>query len=325
MRPLVVVIAALALAGCDGATAPPASPVQPTPPPAARGSLTGQVVATVTGEPLGGVTVELGTARVVTPASGSFAFDVQQAGTAARLSLTSPDIVPRSLAVSLTDTRELIVDAIVDGNGFNLDYYRRLARGTLDRPDSPQPLQRWTRAPRVYIRTIDEKGLPVDEANLRQVEAALQDDAAAWTGGRFGIAAIARGTATREGDPEWITVKWPNPIVDSICGRAQVGYPGGWIELYHLNPRCHCEDGLVSQGTVRHELGHAMGFFHTDEPGDVLSTTRTRQEWCYGHPSALERFHAAVAYSRPVGNLDPDTDPSTTVHAVRPRPIVIVD
>ncbi len=324
MRPLGLLMAVLVLAGCDRMQAPQAPSPQPAPPPpAASGYLTGRVVATVTGEPLGGITVGLGSQHVETPASGSFVFDLSAAGASSRLSLSAPGIIPRSVPVALGVPTQLTVDAIVDGNGFNLDYYRRLVRGTLDRP--ALPLRRWTRAPRIYLRTIDEQGLPVDEAHLRQVEAALLDDPAAWTGGRFGIAEMVRGTASRIGDPEWITVRWANPSVDSICGSAQVGYPGGWIELHHLNPRCHCDGGLVSQGTVRHEFGHAMGFFHTDEPGDVLSTKRSGAEWCYGRPSALERFHAAIAYSRPVGNVDPDWDPGSAVQTFEPRPIVVVD
>jgi hypothetical protein len=36
-------------------------------------------------------------------------------------------------------------------------------------------------------------------------------------------------------------------------------------------------------------------------------------------PSARERYHAAIAYSRPVGNRDPDDDSSTATILSLPR------
>jgi hypothetical protein len=35
---------------------------------------------------------------------------------------------------------------------------------------------------------------------------------------------------------------------------------------------------------------------------------------CDAPLSARERYHAAIAYARPVGNVDPDTDPAGTVN-----------
>jgi hypothetical protein len=42
---------------------------------------------------------------------------------------------------------------------------------------------------------------------------------------------------------------------------------------------------------------------------------------CDAVPSARERYHAAIAYSRPLGNADPDIDPAGAVNFT-PRPIV---
>ena len=35
---------------------------------------------------------------------------------------------------------------------------------------------------------------------------------------------------------------------------------------------------------------------------------------CNREVSARERYHAAIAYARPFGNRDPDTDPNATVY-----------
>ena len=76
---------------------------------------------------------------------------------------------------------------------------------------------------------------------------------------------------------------------------------------------------LTSVSLVRHELGHALGYWHTDAPTDVMSAVT----WISNvqQPSARERAHAAIAYARPVGNTDPDTDPSGTI-SIAPSRII---
>ena len=62
---------------------------------------------------------------------------------------------------------------------------------------------------------------------------------------------------------------------------------------------------------VRHELGHALGFRHTAAQGELMS----QASWTSptGLPSAPELAAAVIAYARPVGNTDPDIDPSGAV------------
>jgi hypothetical protein len=59
-----------------------------------------------------------------------------------------------------------------------------------------------------------------------------------------------------------------------------------------------------------------MGFFHTDSSDDVMFSEDVQ---CTREVSARERYHAAIAYARPVGNSDPDTDPGGTVYIERLR------
>jgi hypothetical protein len=59
-----------------------------------------------------------------------------------------------------------------------------------------------------------------------------------------------------------------------------------------------------------HEVGHAMGFFHVPHRNSVMYPFLPGN--CpSGTLSAAEKYHAAIAYSRPRGNLDPDRDPSS--------------
>jgi predicted Zn-dependent protease len=54
--------------------------------------------------------------------------------------------------------------------------------------------------------------------------------------------------------------------------------------------------------TVKHELGHAMGFYHTDQPTDLMYAQYTG---CDKEPSEREQFHARVTYTQPNGSRDP--------------------
>jgi hypothetical protein len=79
------------------------------------------------------------------------------------------------------------------------------------------------------------------------------------------------------------------------------------VALY--NDRCACGSNKLPVDLVMHEVGHAMGFFQVSDraavmyPSDPVTCGPAQL-------SPAEKFHAAVAYSRPRGNLDPDIDPS---------------
>jgi hypothetical protein len=233
------------------------------------------------------------------------------------LTVRGDGLLSRVLFVRPGATRTVDADAIRQAGGFDLTFYRALVRNGYEAPDTLQPLRRWTRTPSIYLKTIDEADEPIDGPTLNVIESTLRDDVPRWTSGSFGVPTIERGTDSREGVPGWITVKFPAGAPTDHCGRAQVARDGGWIELeYHISATVNCRVNgyVIAPRTVRHELGHALGFYHTGIAADVMSGITWQRSQGNDVPTVREIYHAALAYRRPVGNLDPDTDPSGTVN-----------
>lgn len=297
----------------------PSSPTTAAPVPAptdSRVTFTGRVKATNGGQALPNVAASFGpNITAVTDDAGMFTMRFQP-GTTSRLKLEGDTIIARSVVASVDQTRTLDVDAIAQNGGFDLNFYREFVRDNLDSPGVLRTLRRWTDPPQIYLRTIDDKSNPVDSQTLALTESVIRETAPLFTGGRFGVATIERGTDTREGVSGWITVRWFSTRGLQYCGTANVAVSGGTIDFYP-ETGCRCAGGpAIGAALVRHEIGHAMGFFHTDSTDDVMFYQEVR---CNSQVSARERYHAAIAYARPVGNSDPDTDPSGTVYVERLR------
>lgn len=180
---------------------------------------------------------------------------------------------------------------------FSLSFYRMFVNGSLD--GALQPLRRQTQAPRIYLRTVDDAGAPIDAFTLDATAAALINTTGKLTG-VFGLAGMERGTGNRLGQAGWITVQWSD-VASDYCGFGVYG--GDRITLYPKTPRCGCESGpRIRLRTVKHELGHTLGFRHTDSPDDLMYPVGLT---CDIEPSEREIFHARIAYSQPLGSYDP--------------------
>lgn len=187
---------------------------------------------------------------------------------------------------------------------FNQTFWDQFVHGSWEHPGSLDAFSRLPAAPRLYLKTVDEAGLPIDAATLDIIAAALTGVAPTWTGGAFGLAGVERGTSTKEGLGGWITVKWPNPSLGAVCGRSTIGEDGGWIALNYRrqDASCACQGSQMTAATARHELGHAFGYRHTDGPDDLMSVVNPTRP-CDQVPSAREAYHAGVAYAAAPGSL----------------------
>jgi hypothetical protein len=180
--------------------------------------------------------------------------------------------------------------------GFEPDFFRAFLQNGFETPNHLEPV-RLLRGPlRIYLRTHDNSGRAVDALTLDTAQQILIDGARTWSGDTFGVEEVVRGAGTREKVPGWITVKWAAAPMVERCGRSTVGVDGGYIEL-DISGACSCGSpaGIYSR-LVRHELGHAMGYYHTDSSEDVMYGRSISSSACDVLPSSRERLHAKLAH-----------------------------
>lgn len=152
-------------------------------------------------------------------------------------------------------------------SGVELGFYLEIGCNSFDGPI--QPDRKWNVSPKVYLKTVDEAGAAIDPVTLDTVQNAMISAAPALTAGKLSIT-VERGTDSREGVSGWVTVKWPATVTTS-CGLSDVAKDGGTIELSYKTPGCDCNGSAIRPRTARHELGHALGYWHSDNATDLMS------------------------------------------------------
>lgn len=181
-------------------------------------------------------------------------------------------------------------------------FYLQMALNGLESPQALSRLRRQTQAPRIYLRTVDDTGRVIDAQTLNETAAALIAVTGKLTG-VFGLAGLERGTDTRIGQHGWITVMWSATLTGTLCASAFVGGDQMTI-FYRRGGSCRCAGGgAIKPLIVKHEMGHALGFYHTDSVSDLMHNGG--QTACDQEPSAREVYHASIAYQMPLGSLDP--------------------
>jgi hypothetical protein len=181
--------------------------------------------------------------------------------------------------------------------GFEPSFYRAFVQNGFEAPDRLEPI-RILRGPlRIYVMTRDDAGRTIDAGTLDATARLLGESARTWSGDTYGVVEVARGTGTREKVAGWLTVKWASALPAGTCGRSTVGVDGGVIEL-DASGACSCGlPAVVYPRLVRHELGHAMGYYHTDDPADVMYGLPIGKAACDILPSERERRHARIAHT----------------------------
>lgn len=182
-------------------------------------------------------------------------------------------------------------------SSFDLSFYRAFVQNGFEAPSQLEPVRRLPGPLRIYLRTEDDAGRSIDAVTLNTTARVLVEGVAIWSGEQFGVAEIVRGTGTREKVPGWLTVKWSSAATADRCGRSTVGVDGGFLEF---NDLANCSCGLPSRvypRVVRHELGHAMGYYHTDRSTDVMYGRTISPDGCDLQPSEREQQYARYFYT----------------------------
>ena len=296
-RPALVVLCGLLLTGC-GSSAPTVAPTPPPPvavpvvaPPVAPASvdITGRITDTMTGQPI-----------------GTFSQSVPRLPAAVTVAV--PGYVTRQTVVT---TAAPSVDLFPE-RGFDLGFYRQLARRTVD-AGSPEALRVWSVPSSLAIAV--RAGLPAGTAAA--LEAVARQTIPALTGGRLSVQSWAV-VDTPSVDARVIDVELVREPTSNSCGRGELGGRRIWL---NVDPSCAWRGHPVYVPLLGHELGHVLGFSHVTTADTLMSGTRIREEG----PSALERHHAALAYARPRGNLDIDVDVDPSSSGTRGAALVVVD
>jgi hypothetical protein len=213
--------------------------------------------------------------------------------TAGVASLCACTVAPSPTAPTVAVT----VDALAGLSGFEPAFYRAFLQNGFESPDRLEPIRLLSGPFRVYLRTEDASGAAIDATTLDTVERSLIDSSRVWSGDAFGVTEVVRGSGSKERIAGWLTVKWSRTSLGASCGRSTVGIDGGYIEL-NSSGSCSCgTSSLIYPRLVRHELGHAMGYYHTDDAQDVMYGRPVPADSCNVQPSERERRHAAYAYA----------------------------
>jgi hypothetical protein len=321
---LVLFSAVIVACGGGGSSTTPVTPTTPTPPtsPSTTWSASGQVVDTSNGRPVGGARIEptWDLAGVTTGGDGSFSLSASTnpPSNPYRVAISGPDIVSREVWIGWQNgsRTNVALDVIRQQAPFSMEFYRQFVRGTYDAAGAPYAVQRWMEAPRFYVKTVDQNGRAIEPEVLAVVREAIPRAVAEYSAGRLAVSVLETGTEERAAATGWINVLIRrDPNERQTCGFANIGANPGSITFN--NDVCSCGSNKIPGALVLHEVGHAMGYFHVPDRNSVMYPFLPGN--CpSGTLSQAEKYHAAIAYSRPRGNRDPDIDPSSRQFVAEP-------
>ena len=311
--------AAIACGGGGGG-----SPTQSTPP-VVTWNQTGHVVATNTQTPVAGAHVSTTPASADTNGNGDFTLTAPSTPTASqKVTVAAAGYITHETTMRLPRTDPVNLDLISTAPPFDQTFFDGLARG--GRTGNTYALARWDHQMTFYLKTVDENGRPLTDAQLNTIRRGIRDGVQYFTNGAY-KAVIEEGTGTKEGQAGYVTVlpKVVIPDGDFCSFASEIGGDPSVIDL-RLDA-CGCKGISIPIIEVLHAVGNAVGMFGVGESGHVMSNPYSIAACPDVAPTAKERYHAALIYARPRGNTGPDIDPitfalSTSGHGGGPEAVI---
>jgi hypothetical protein len=326
-----VAVAVATLACGSGASTPsPTTPTVSTVPvtTAAEVMISGIVTATQTGVAVPFAYVRAGTSQTEADASGQFSImtpgiavtNVSIGMSSDRISSGAPPYVEHVVPINTLVTRSgLALNIIQDTAPFSDSLYREFVHDAYDAPPGNEALRRWTINPSFYIRTAHvETGTGIPAVIVSELETMFRNSVPELSGGKFSVATIETGTASRAARDGWVNVLFQSVLpTPGAGGQSTVGGNSGtmWLQFDPADPKLLYGGTACSfaTGAAEHEIVHTMGFWHV---GPIAGVDKPFQspDFCSGkNRPEIIRYHAAIAYSRPVGNTFPDIDPASAL------------
>ena len=297
----------------------PAAPTLPSSAGLATGdssaAVHGTTVSALDGQPIGGLTVRVGSRTATTDAGGAFQFQNLAEGVQSVI-VTGPGFVDRQTTVTIptTDTlRESLIPA-----SFDLAAFDQMFRGT-------GRLQRWDHSPALVVltRTMqyetfgagDEYHATAEALTSAEIDLLVQHLSE-------GLALLTGNTFTAFSSIELESPQAGDKVSTARAGKIVVGRFKGVQNLANtigFGRWATDASGAVAAGAIFldrdfdrasdqrrllriHELGHTLGYQHVTVRSSVMNPTIGPE------PSVFDRQGATVAFQRPVGNASPDND-----------------
>jgi hypothetical protein len=302
--------------GDDGGGGPsgPKLPADPGP-----GNLAGVIVGTINGRALVGVTVSVGSISTSTDSDGIFRLDGVGEGVLAVM-IEGGDVYTRRAAVDTAAGRSVLLDAIEVNSGFNLGFYREIARGNHPDEGELHPIRRWINPtpPTVYIDTDASATLDgfIDRDQINAVRAVITKMFPIWSGNFYSSVSIKTRAFTTINDfgdipDNSFVISFDDSLYLSLGALgvtiSEQGFIINKVVIFLLDTNLfYSLSNVTLEQVASHELGHGFGFEHTSLLSSIMPVSPPLPSGLYTN---ADKLHAAVMYRRPAGNTDIDNDP----------------